>query len=130
MHQILDRSFNFRFKYSRGSSYSLRGVIPFQGIITLGSYNSPANSNWGQKQPFRGVLKKRSSQKFHKIHRKALVPESLFNKVAGLPLSYRNQSIDLLSKSMDWFLYDNGTPATLLKRDSGTGVFLLILRNF
>ena len=25
-----------------------------------------------------------------------------------LPLSYRNQSIDLLAKSMDWFLYDNG----------------------
>ena len=25
-----------------------------------------------------------------------------------MPLSYRNQSIDLLSKSMDWFLYDNG----------------------
>ena len=24
------------------------------------------------------------------------------------PLSYRNQSIDLLHKSMDWFLYDNG----------------------
>ena len=24
------------------------------------------------------------------------------------PLSYRNQSIDLLGKSMDWFLYDNG----------------------
>ena len=24
------------------------------------------------------------------------------------PLSYRNQSIDLLCKSMDWFLYDNG----------------------
>ena len=23
------------------------------------------------------------------------------------PLSYRNQSIDLLPKSMDWFLYDN-----------------------
>ena len=23
------------------------------------------------------------------------------------PLSYRNQSIDLQSKSMDWFLYDN-----------------------
>ena len=23
-------------------------------------------------------------------------------------LSYRNQSIDLWSKSMDWFLYDNG----------------------
>ena len=24
------------------------------------------------------------------------------------PLSYRNQSIDLLRKSMDWFLYDKG----------------------
>ena len=24
------------------------------------------------------------------------------------PLSYRNQSIELLRKSMDWFLYDNG----------------------
>ena len=24
------------------------------------------------------------------------------------PLSYRNQSIDLQNKSMDWFLYDNG----------------------
>ena len=24
------------------------------------------------------------------------------------PLSYRNQSTDLQSKSMDWFLYDNG----------------------
>ena len=23
------------------------------------------------------------------------------------PLSFRNQSIDLLHKSMDWFLYDN-----------------------
>ena len=23
------------------------------------------------------------------------------------PLSYRNQSIDLQKKSMDWFLYDN-----------------------
>ena len=23
------------------------------------------------------------------------------------PLSYRNLSIDLLRKSMDWFLYDN-----------------------
>ena len=25
-----------------------------------------------------------------------------------MPLSQRNQSIDLRSKSMDWFLYDNG----------------------
>ena len=25
-----------------------------------------------------------------------------------MPLSYRNQSIDLQRKSMNWFLYDNG----------------------
>ena len=25
-----------------------------------------------------------------------------------MSMSYRNQSIDLQSKSMDWFLYDNG----------------------
>ena len=28
------------------------------------------------------------------------------------PLSYRNQSIDLQRKSMDWFLYDNGNQWT------------------
>ena len=38
----------------------------------------------------------------------------LFVELLGLtlswwrPLSYRNQSIDLLHKSMDWFLYGNG----------------------
>ena len=32
------------------------------------------------------------------------------------PLSYRNQSIDLQSKSMDWFLYDNGLRLERVKR--------------
>ena len=32
----------------------------------------------------------------------------LFNLSWQRPLSYRNQSIDLPAKSMDWFLYDNG----------------------
>ena len=31
--------------------------------------------------------------------------------------SYRNQSIDLIRKSMDWFLYDNG-----LRREKGKKV--------
>ena len=31
-------------------------------------------------------------------------------------LSYRNQSIDLLRKSMDWFLYDNGLRHERVKR--------------
>ena len=33
---------------------------------------------------------------------------SVLNLSWRRPLSYRNQSIDLLYKSMDWFLYDNG----------------------
>ena len=37
-----------------------------------------------QKQPPEVFCKKRCSQKFHKIHKKTPVPESLFNKVAGL----------------------------------------------
>ena len=32
------------------------------------------------------------------------------------PLSYRNQSIDLLRKSMGWFLYDNGPRHERVKR--------------
>ena len=31
-----------------------------------------------------------------------------FNPFMTEAISYRNQSIDLQSKSMDWFLYDNG----------------------
>ena len=31
------------------------------------------------------------------------------------PLSYRNQFIDLQSKSMDWFLYDNGLRHEIVK---------------
>ena len=53
-------------------------------------------------------------------------------------LSYKNQSIDLLCKPMEWFLYDKEIrhekvndsyvmiawkPVTLLKRVSNTGVF-------
>ena len=34
------------------------------------------------------------------------------------PLSYRNQSTDLLRKSMDWFLYDNGLRHERVKRQS------------
>ena len=37
-----------------------------------------------KKQSLGGVLWKGCSEKFHKIHRKTLVLESLFNKVAGL----------------------------------------------
>ena len=30
------------------------------------------------------------------------------NEIRGRPLSYRNQTIDLLCKSVGWFLYDRG----------------------
>ena len=39
-----------------------------------------------------------------------------FNLSWRRPLSYRNQSIDLLRKSMDWFLYDNGLRHERVKR--------------
>ena len=35
------------------------------------------------------------------------------------PLPYRNQSIDLRSKSMDWFLYDNGLRHERVKNEMG-----------
>ena len=38
------------------------------------------------------------------------------------PLSYRNLSIDLLCKSMDWFLYDNG-----LRHDSVKSISYVFL---
>ena len=36
------------------------------------------------------------------------------NSLQRRPISYRNQSIDLQSKSADWFVYDNG-----LRRERG-----------
>ena len=40
------------------------------------------------------------------------------------PLSYRNQSIDLQSKSMDWFLYVNGyVMKELIKYIMGDGFY-------
>ena len=53
-----------------------------------------------QKQPPELFSKKRYFLKFSKIHRKTPVPEPLFNEVTGL------------------------RPATLIKKNSGTGVFL------
>ena len=71
-------------------------------------YNSHHHFNfhhvhYHQKQPLAGVLQNRCSGKFCLCHRETPVLESLFNKVADL------------------------RPATLIKRDSNTGVFL---RNF
>ena len=42
------------------------------------------------------------------------------------PLSYRNQSIDLLRKSMDWFLYDN---VLRLERVKALAMFLIRRNN-
>ena len=40
--------------------------------------------NEKQKQPFANVLKNRYSEKFHNIHKKTPVLDSLFNKAAVL----------------------------------------------
>ena len=41
-------------------------------------------------------------------------------------LSYRNQSIDLWSKSVDWFLYDNGLRHERVKYETPLLFFLII----
>ena len=40
------------------------------------------------------------------------------------PLSYRNQSLNLRSKSMDWFLYDNGLRLERVKKMTQENSFL------
>ena len=44
------------------------------------------------------------------------------------PLSYRNQSIDLRSKWMDWFLYDNSLRQERVNPFYSTDVFLYLLK--
>ena len=41
------------------------------------------------------------------------------------PLSYRDQSIDLLCKSMDWFLYDNGDNGLRHERVKGISQWII-----
>ena len=41
-----------------------------------------------------------------------------FNSFMTGTLSYKNQSIDLQSKSIDWFLYDNGLRHERVKANS------------
>ena len=49
-----------------------------------------------------------------------LFMQNLFNLTLSRrrPLLYRNQSIDLDSKSMDWFLYDNSLRHEKVKQDT------------
>ena len=67
----------------------------------------------------------------------AVVEAALLSKVIGnvmgvvsltlswqRPLSYRNQSIDLWSKSMDWVLYDNGLRHERVKVLKWIGYFM------
>ena len=55
-----------------------QGAILREAISRSPLYLPSTHSTYYQKQSPRGVLKKRYSEKFRKIHKKALVPESLF----------------------------------------------------
>ena len=46
------------------------------------------------------------------------------------PLSYRNQSIDLQSKSMDWFLYDNDLRHERVNHKVKLREFVLLIKLF
>ena len=41
------------------------------------------------------------------------------------PLSYRNQSIDLLCKSVDWFLYDNSLRQERVKQENKLDILVV-----
>ena len=72
----------------------IHGVFHFRLNIFLGLNFLGCSQNQFQKQPSGGVLEKRCSKKFHKIHRKTPMAESPFlNKVVGLRLA---QNIGLL----------------------------------
>ena len=78
--------------------------------------NIPRKMKWFvyQKPAFKksiSILVKYPDIKIKKKKLMLLVPQSSVCNLTlswRMPLSYRNQSIDLRSKSMDWFLYDNG----------------------
>ena len=67
-----------------------------------------------QKSVFKkgiSILVKYPDIKIKKKKLLLLVPQSSVCNLTlswRMPLSYRNQSIDLLRKSLDWCLYDNG----------------------
>ena len=81
-----------------------------------------------KKQPsfFEVFCKRTCYEKFNKLNRKTPVLESLFNKVAGLT--------NFSGKHLCWSLFFIKSqifrPATLVKRDSNTGVFLWNLQDF
>ena len=50
------------------------------------------------------------------IRRKTVLIKTFLTLSWRRPLSYKNQSTDLLHKSMDWFLYDNGLRHERVKR--------------
>ena len=67
-------------------------------IVVLWLLNNQSFSFWWQKQPLE-VFYKKCSYKFHNIHIKTPVLESLFNKVAGL---------DATGIFQDFFVYFKG----------------------
>ena len=65
--------------------------------------------------------------KRHNIGKKRV---NSFNPFMMGPLSYRNQSIDLQSKSVDWSLYDNGLRLERVKtKIKGNFIFYVALKS-
>ena len=56
----------------------------FIGLNCLKKFFNKLEGGILQKQLFHDILQNRCSSKFSKIHKKAPVPKSLFNKVADL----------------------------------------------
>ena len=94
-------------------SYTVSSVNPFHAT---GLFRYPLKTSESQRFPdiFRGYRKRPVTWNGLKVFSKLQVLRILGKSIFCLtiswrrPSSYRNQSIDLLCKTMDWFLYDNG----------------------
>ena len=81
-----------------------------------------------QKQPPDVLCEKRCRWKFRKIHSETPVPESLF-EAAIVGVLWEKVFSDISQNSQENTCARVSLPATLLKKDSGTGIFQWILRN-
>ena len=115
----------FHFPVHRRSK--IETYTPYQKQILLNlmskAYFEDINNVWFVAIRVIGMFTAARAKTIHSL-RKLLVLTFSWQR----PVSYRNQSIDLLCKSTDWFLYDNGLRHERVKwyslSDAGLSLFV------
>ena len=85
--------------------------------------NKPTFKTWGNRSLFAEPLTRHNLLYLPKTYQRlyhniSVILYTVLTLLTRRPLSYRNQSIDLRSKSMDWFLYDKGLRLERVKSES------------